>query len=369
MQTMIPVSMPDLHGRELEFVTKAINDGWISSSGEFLGRFEQMFADFCKTKHAIACCNGTVVIHLTLLAMGIGPGDEVIVPSFTYVASANAVHYTGATPVFVDSEPDYFSLDLEGLRKAITPHTKAIMAVHLYGHPANMDEVRRIADAHGIPVIEDAAEAHGAEVRGKRVGSLGFAATFSFYGNKIVTTGEGGMITTDDDALAAKIRQLRGQGMDPERRYWFPIVGYNYRMTNVAAAIGCGQMERIEELVGARISIARLYNAALEGEARTHGIILPKSAPWAKSVYWLYSIRVPKTARDPLMAYLFKAGIDTRPFFPPMHTLPMYPRRESFPVAEELAATGINLPTYTALTPDQIGYISDKILLFFRDRS
>lgn len=360
----LPVARPDLKGHELAYVTQAVTEGWVSSTGRFLDRFEKEFAEFCGVKHAVACCNGTVALHLLLLGMGIGPEDEVIVPSFTYIASANSVTYTGATAVFVDSEPVYWNVDAAKIEAAITPRTKAIMAVHLYGHPAAMDSIQQVADKHGIPVIEDAAEAHGAEVNGRRVGSLGLAATFSFYGNKIITTGEGGMVTTDDDALAARMRQTRGQGMDPKRRYWFPILGYNYRMTNVAAALGCAQLERVDALIAQRVRVARTYDALLAPVAAKSGIDLPKQAPWAKAVYWLYSIRVPRAKRDALMAYLAAQSIETRPFFPPMHTLPIYRGQGPFPVAEELGATGINLPTYTAIEESDVQRVAGAILRF-----
>jgi len=363
----IPVAQPDLSGNEKRYVNEALDEGWISSSGRFLTRFEQDFAAFCGTKHAIACCNGTVVLHLLMLGMGIGEGDEVIVPSFTYVASANGVTYTGARPILVDSEPIHWNADPAAIEAAITPRTKAIMAVHLYGHPADMAAIQSIGERHGVPVIEDAAEAHGAQVQGRTVGNLGLAATFSFYGNKILTTGEGGMVTTDDDALAARIRQLRGQGMDPDRRYWFPIVGYNYRMTNIAAALGCAQLERAEELIGHRLRIARGYQERLAPHAERLGMQLASEAAWARSVHWLSCIRVPAAKRDPLMAHLADRKIETRPFFPPMHRLPMYSdpafrQGRALPVAEELGDTGINLPTYTTLTDADLDRICEAIL-------
>lgn len=365
----IPVAKPDLSGNEKRYVNQALDEGWISSSGRFLDRFEQDFAAYCGVQHALTCCNGTVAIHLLLLAMGIGSGDEVIVPSFTYVASANGVTYTGATPVFIDSEATHWNLDPAMLEAAITPRTKAIMAVHLYGHPADMTEILGVGNKYGIPVIEDAAEAHGAEVNGRRAGGLGHAATFSFFGNKIITTGEGGMITTDDGALAARIRQLRNQGMDPRRRYWFPILGYNYRMTNVTAAIGCGQLERIDELIAGRLRIAVTYDRHLKALAVPHDLQLPSEAPWARHVHWLYSLRLPAHLRDPLMRHLDAAGIESRPFFSPMHCLPMYADArhgvgKAFPVAELLGATGLNLPTYHGLTGDQIETICVEVKSF-----
>lgn len=365
----LPVSRPDLSGNETRYVTEALEEGWISSTGRFLERFESEFAAFCGTRHAIACCNGTVALHLALLALGIGPGDEVLVPSFTYVASANAVTYTGALPVFVDSEPVHWNLDPELVEAAITPRTKAILAVHLYGHPADMRALRAIAERHGLDLVEDAAEAHGAEVEGKRVGGLGRVATFSFYGNKIMTTGEGGMVTTDDDELAGRARLLRGQGMDPERRYWFPIVGYNYRLTNVAAAIGCGQLERADELIEDRRRIAGTYAHLLAPHAERLGMQLASESEWARHVHWIVCVRVPAARRDGLMAFLGERRIDTRPFFPPMHRLPMYTGSEhaggrSFPLAEELGATGLNLPTYYGLGDADIERVAAEVVGF-----
>lgn len=367
MTPLIPVAEPDLTGHEKKYVNEALDEGWISSSGRFLQRFEKEFAEYCGVKHAIACCNGTVVLHLLMLAMGIGECDEVIVPSFTYVASANGVAYTGAKPILVDSELCHWNMDPSLVEAAITPRTKAIMAVHLYGHPADVAALKSVSDRHGIPLIEDAAEAHGALVNAQKVGSLGLGATFSFYGNKILTTGEGGMITTNDDALAARMRQLRGQGMDPQRRYWFPLMGYNYRMTNLAAAIGCAQLERADQLIGHRLRVASGYSERLKPHAERLNLHLASEATWAKSVHWLSCIRVPAAKRDALMAYLMGQNIETRPFFPPMHRLPMYSdpsfrQGRPLPIAEELGDTGINLPTFTALTDAQLDRICEAIV-------
>ena len=367
MSTFLPVAQPDLNGHEKHYVCEAIEEGWISSTGRFLDRFEREFAAFCATRHAIACCNGTVAIHLVLLGMGIGAGDEVIVPSFTYVASANAITYTGARPIFVDSEPARWNIDASRLEAAITSRTRAILAVHLYGNPADMNAIHSIAKRHQLAVIEDAAEAHGAQVEGRKVGSLGLAGTFSFYGNKILTTGEGGMVTTDDDALAARVRQFRGQGMDPKRRYWFPIVGYNYRMTNIAAAIGCAQLERAEELLRCRLRIARGYRERLAPWSDRLGLVLPVEVPWAESVHWLWSVRVPVRQRDSLMAFLLESGIETRPFFTPMHRLPIYAdasfrQGRELPIAEELGDSGISLPTWSNLMDADLDRICDSVV-------
>jgi perosamine synthetase len=361
----IPVAAPALVGREREYVLEAIDSTWISSSGQYIDRFEAAFAEVCGTRHGIACCNGTVAVHLALAALGIGPGDEVIVPTLTYVASANPVVYCGATPVFVDSEPETWNLDPVKVAEAITPRTKAIMVVHLYGHPADMDPILQLAAEHGLTVIEDAAEAHGALYKDRVVGSIGDVATFSFYGNKIITTGEGGMVVTDDDALAARMRQLRGQGQDPDRRYWFPLVGFNYRMTNVAAAIGLGQVERFDWHLERRRENAGWYRERL----REHSSLqFSPEAAWARSSYWINCVVLGddvEIERDAMMAALAERGIETRPFFYSMHTLPMYrdgAEGRSFPVADALSARGINLPSSAELSQEDVEYVCDALI-------
>jgi perosamine synthetase len=360
----IPVAAPVLAGREREYVLDCLDTTWISSSGRYVQAFEEGFAEFCGTRHAIACCNGTVAVHLALMAAGVGPGDEVIVPTLTYVASANPILYQGATPVFVDSEPDTWNMDPDAVAASITPRTKAIVVVHLYGHPVDMDPIVAVARSHSVAVVEDAAEAHGAEYKGRRTGALGDVSTFSFYGNKIITTGEGGMVLCDDDKLATQIRQLRGQGQDPQRRYWFPVVGFNYRMTNVAAAIGLGQLEMIDWHVGRRREVAAWYREELGDVA---GLRLSPEAQWARNAFWISCLLLEdggEPERDALMAELGARGIETRPFFYPVHTLPMYlgnDGRGAFPVAESLAARGINLPSGAGLTRDDVAYVGSAI--------
>jgi perosamine synthetase len=356
----IPVAAPVLNGREREYVLDCLDTSWISSTGKYVSAFEEGFAEFCGLPHAVACCNGTVAVHLALLAAGVGPGDEVIVPTLTYVASANPIVYAGATPVFVDAEPVTWNMDPAAVAAAVTDRTRAIVVVHLYGHPVDMDPILATARAHGLVVVEDAAEAHGAEYKGRRTGGLGDVGTFSFYGNKIITTGEGGMVTCADAAMAARIRQWRGQGQDPERRYRFPVVGYNYRMTNVAAAIGLGQLERIDWHMQRRREIATWYRDEL---GALPGVLLSPEQPWARSAFWISCMILagaPETERDALMGRLAELGIETRPFFYPIHTMPMYAGeagRGAFPVAEELAAGGINLPSGAGLTREDVAYI------------
>ena len=360
----IPLAEPALIGNERAYVNSCLEDNWISSSGQYVERFEKAFAEYCNVKHGLSCSNGTVALHLALLALGVNPGDEVIVPSLTYVATANAVTYCGAKPVFIDSEEVTWNLDPTLIEGLITKNTKGIIVVHLYGNPVEMDPVLRIASRYGLFVIEDAAEAHGAEYKGRRVGSIGDISTFSFYGNKIITTGEGGMVLTNNDQLADLIRKLKGQGFDPNRRYYFPIVGYNYRMTNVAAAIGLAQVENIDWHIRRRYEIAMRYMHRLK---ELPGLSFQDEKPWTKNVYWMTSIVIGDQHlidRDDFMAHLANRGIETRPFFYPVHLLPMYQNQledNQKPVAQKLAARGVNLPSYAKLTDENIDYICDQI--------
>ena len=356
----IPVAVPVLDGREAEYVAECMATSWISSIGRFITEFEASFATFCGVKHAIAANNGTTALHLALVGLDLQPGDEVIVPDLTYIASANAVTYCGAKPVFVDCDPATFNMDPERLEAAITPRTKGIIPVHLYGHPCDMDPITAVAERHGLWVLEDAAEAVGASYKGRRTGSLGKAATFSFFGNKIITTGEGGMITTDDDELAARLRLFRGQGMDLKRRYWFPVVGYNYRMTNVAAAVGLGQMERIDHHLEARRRVARWYDERL---AKLDGrIVRPVTAEWAEHSFWMYTVQLAEggaAERDAVMAAMDAEGVETRPVFYCMHQMPPYADAVvDTPNAVRCAARGINLPTHGGLTEGDIDRVA-----------
>lgn len=358
----ISVAQPYLAGNERTYVLDCLESTWISSAGKYIAAFEEAFAQFCGTKYAISTNNGTTALHLALVALGLQPGDEVIIPTVTYIATANAVHYCGATPILADVQPDTMNLDPADIERRITIRTKGIIAVHLYGHPADMNAINEIANRHGLWVLEDAAEAHGAEVNGKRVGSLGRCATFSFFGNKIITTGEGGMITTDDDALAERFRLYRGQGMDPKRRYWFPVIGYNYRMTNIQAAIGLAQLETIDKALFERDRLARWYDEALA--PLDTQIVRPSCQPWARQVYWMYTIFLREggeARRDAVMRYLEAAGIETRPVFYPMHVLPPYAQPSIFPVADLWAQRGINLPTHQGLTKDDVQRIADSL--------
>ena len=363
----IPVAMPDLSGNEEKYVVEAVRSTWISSTGPFVERFEREFAEQCGTRAAIGVCNGTVALHLALLAMDVRPGDEVLVPSLTYIATANSVRYVGAEPVFVDVDPDTWCIDPKLLEASITRRTKGIIAVHLYGHPADMDAINHIAAVHGLWVIEDAAEAHFARYKGHTVGNLARLATFSFYGNKIFTCGEGGAITVDDPHLEIRIRTLRGQGMDPQRRYYFPVTGYNFRLTNVACALLCAQLERREQIVARRREIFAAYRELLAG---TPGINFQPVAAWAEPAPWLFCITVNEKeygrSRDELMAILAEKGVETRPIFLSLHKLPPFSelsrlRGEQLPFTDEISASGINLPTFTNLTTSDLKYIAELI--------
>ncbi len=370
--TPIPLAAPDLNGNEEAYVVEAIRSGWISSSGAFVDRFEPAFAKICGTSAAFGVCNGTVALHLALLALDVRAGDEVLVPSLTYVATANAVRYVGAEPVFVDVSPETWCINPEMLENSITPRTKGIIAVHLYGHPADMDAINHVAAVHGLWVVEDAAEAHTAMYKGRPVGGLARVGTFSFYGNKIFSCGEGGAVTVSDSQLELRIRTLRGQGVDPSRRYFFPVTGYNFRLTNIACALLCAQLERSDEIIARRNHIYDTYRKTLSSVV---GIGFQPIADWAKCAPWLFCITVDEEAygqgRDQLMKRLEEVGIETRPFFIPLHRLPPFRegsrhRKEDLPVTDVLARQGINLPTYSGLTEQQVADIAGYISSFAR---
>jgi perosamine synthetase len=358
--------MPDLTGAEVDYVVEAISSSWISSTGAYVNRFEKEFSKICDTNFCLSVCNGTVALHLALLTLDVRPGDEVIVPSLTYVATANAVRYVGATPVFVDVDPDTWCLDPKLIENAITPRTRGIIAVHLYGHPADMDAINHLAAVHGLWVVEDAAEAPLATYKGRRTGGLARIATFSFYGNKVLTSGEGGAVTIDDPHLALRARTLRGQGVDPHRRYFFPVTGYNFRLTNVACALLCAQLERSEQMLERRRWIFERYTAEL---ADVPGLAFQPVAPNVEICPWLFCIVVTPEfgmSRDALARKLEEQLIETRPFFIPLHTLP--PFREAaavsgtqLPVTNLLASQGLNLPTYTQMSSGDISRVCQSV--------
>lgn len=356
-----PVSMPLLAGRELDYVTDAVKSGWVSSLGSYVTRFEADFAAFCGVKHAICVANGTVALHLALVARGIEAGDQVIMPDLSFIATANATLLTGAKPVFCDVDADSLCIDPTKIEALITPLTKAIVPVHLYGHAANMTAIMEIAERHGLFVLEDAAEAHGSAVGQTRVGGLGHCATFSFYANKNLTTGEGGMITTNDAELAREIRFLRDHAMSPSKRYWHDRMGFNYRMTNLQAAIGCAQLEQVNEFLAMRRKLFEGYSARL-GDLQ--GLRLNREAPGTTNSFWMICAEfdgIDADGRDAISAALRAKGVDTRPFFYPMSDMPYLDGPADTPVAHAVSARGINLPTYLGLTEDDLDTICDAV--------
>jgi len=362
---LVPVGEPLITEEAKRYVAEVMASGWISSAGPAVELFERRFADFLGVGHAVATTSGTTALHLALAALGIGPGDEVIVPDFTMIATVCAVLYTGAAPVFVDCDPDTYTLDADLVGKAITRHTRAIVPVHIYGHSADMDPILALADAHGLRVVEDAAEAHGATYKGKLCGSLGHLAAFSFYANKIVTTGEGGMVVTDDDALAARARLLRDMAHRPGHRFLHDELGFNYRMTSLQAACGVGQLEHIAAFLERKRWMAAEYGRRLRG---IEGLRLPVTRPWAGNVHWMYAVllddRFP-CSREELRAGLAERGVDTRAFFRSSASQPMVRKlgaaQGPVPVAEAIAARGLCLPSGLALTQEQIDFVCDAI--------
>ncbi|HZF79990.1 MAG TPA: DegT/DnrJ/EryC1/StrS aminotransferase family protein [Rubrivivax sp.] len=361
----IPVYQPDLSGNEKRYVNECLDTSWISSRGRFVGEFEHQFAQRIGVEHAASVANGTVALHVALLALGIGPGDEVIVPTLTYIASVNAIMYTGATPVFVDSLRDTWQVDPEDIRRHITPRTRAIMPVHLYGQACDMAAIMGIAREHNVFVVEDCAEGFGTFFQGKHVGCFGDISTFSFFGNKTITTGEGGMVVSPDKTLIERTRHLKGQGLAAHREYWHDVVGYNYRMTNIQAAIGLAQLERADEFIQRKRALAERYRSGL----RRLPLQFHAEAPDTVHSYWMISMLVQHAEqREPLRRHLAEAGIETRPLFYPVHTMPMHSR--SFrrkPVAEDLAWRGINLPSYPGLSDEQVDFVVGRIASYFHN--
>jgi perosamine synthetase len=336
-----PVAQPNLKGNEFNYLCDAFLSTWISSTGAYINRFENDFSQYCGTKHGVAVSNGTVAIHLALLALNIGKGDEVIIPDLTFAATINAVLHAGATPVIVDVEEESWCIDPIEIEKAITAKTKAIIPVHVYGQPCDMDKIMLIAKKHNLKVIEDAAEAHGAEFNGNRVGSFGDISCFSFFANKIITTGEGGMCLTNDDSLNERMRVLRDHGMNKQKKYWHDEVGYNYRMTNLQAAIGCAQLERVDEIITERDLIEMNYKNSLEG---LNLLQWQRQYPNRKKVVWLVSVL--SNQKEKVMEKLRENSIDVRPFFYPLSEMPVYKNYVfSSSVSQKLSKIGLNLPT------------------------
>ena len=360
MSTFIPVNEPLLNGNEEKYLVECIRTGWISSEGPFIKQFEEQFAHRVGRKYGVAVSNGSVAMDASMIVLGIGAGDEVIMPTFTIISCAAAVVRAGAVPVLVDCDSDTWNMDVAQIEARITLCTKAIMVVHIYGLPVDMAPLLALAHKYGLKIIEDAAEMHGQTYKMQPCGSFGDISTFSFYPNKHITTGEGGMIVTDDPALADKCRSLRNLCFKPEQRFIHDELGWNFRMTNLQAALGVAQLERLDEFVQIKRRMGAHYNKLLTG---TPGIQLPLThTGYAENIYWVYSIvlddSVPFDAKE-TMARLGRLGIGTRPFFWPMHEQPVFRKmglfaNESYPVAERIARRGFYIPSGMALTDEQI---------------
>lgn len=343
----LPVTEPYLAGNELKYVSDCITSNWISSQGHYLGKFEKIFADYLSIDHAIAVSSGTAALHLALKAIGVGYADEVILPSLTFGACANVVKLCGATPVFVDVSDNSWTMNpllIEGL---ITEKTKAIMPVHLYGHPCDMDPIIALAKKYNLFVIEDCAQALGSRYKSHLAGTFGDISCFSFFANKVITTGEGGMCVTRNVEIKEKINMLRDHGMSRDRRYWHDLVGFNYRLTNIQAAIGLAQMEKIDDFLDKRRILTNAYTENLKG---VNGITLPPAQSWAENIFWLYSILIDEQILGISAAKMIKRlateGIDTRPFFQPLHKQPpFFDSSINLSVTDRLADQGISLPT------------------------
>ncbi len=375
MTELQPISVcePQITGRELEYVADAIKTGWISSSGGYVDKFERKFAEYLGVRHAITTTSGTTALHLALVAAGVGPGDEVIIPAFTMIATAAAVCYTGAKPVFVETDRASWNLDPADVKRKLTPRTKAIIPVHVYGHACDMDALNAALAGHSVTVIEDAAEAIGSEYKGRRCGSLSELACFSFFANKLITTGEGGMVVTNDDELNGRLRYFKNLAFPRTgpRRYWHEHIGFNYRMPSLLAAFGLGQLECVDTYLANRRRNAQAYNALLGGQ---RGITTPPEADYTLNSYWMYGILIEDDfglTRDEVVSALAAAKIETRTFFISMHRQPALIEygcdvSGAYPVTDELARKGLYLPSGSGLTQQQIERVASTLLALRR---
>ena len=362
----LPLVSPSLSGNEMAYVMDCISTGWISSQGQYIKDFEARFSEYLggEPDCAAAVSSGTAALHLAIIALGIGPGDEVIVPDITFGATANVVMHAGATPVLVDVDPISWTISPSAIESAITDRTRAIIPVHIYGHPCDMNAIMALAETHDLLVIEDCAESLGAKVGGIPTGTFGHVAAYSFFANKVITTGEGGMVYCRDQAVLDRIRMLRDHGMSRERRYWHLMPGFNYRMTNLQAAVGLAQMERIDDFLLHREEMADAYGRNLQSVA---GLTLPAKPNWGHNIFWLYTIVVDPGSfgktRDQLMGALDRAGIETRPLFPPLHAQPVWDdgQPQRFPISIWLGENGLSLPMGNTLRKEDIDEICQTI--------
>jgi len=364
MSIRYPVYMPEMQGNEKKYVNECLNTTWISSRGKYVSSFEEHFAKYLEIDHASAVNNGTVALHVALLALGIGPGDEVIVPTLTYIATVNPVKYVGATPVFADCENTYWQIDPEDVKRKITSKTKAVLVVHLFGHPCQMDQLVEICTQNNLFLIEDCAESIGSTYKGKHTGTFGDIATFSFFGNKTITTGEGGMVVSKNKSIIEKVANLKNQGISAEIQYWHDSIGYNYRMTNICAAIGLAQLEKIDPIIKQKNNVANTYKSLFVNTE----IHMQPQHPDAFHSYWMCSFLLPRNNnRDKLRAYLQTFGIESRPVFYPVHSMSMYAeftKGMSFVNSDEISRRGITLPSYPSLNTNDITFIANKVLDF-----
>lgn len=363
---IIQVNEPYIGTIEMDYVNECLRTGWISSEGRFIEEFEKKWAAYCRMAHGIAVSNGTAALQLAVACLKLQPGDEVILPTFTIISCANAIFYNHAIPVLVDCNPRTWCMDVEQISSKINDRTRAIMPVHIYGHPVDMDVVRDISRQHNLIIIEDAAEAHGAEYKGHRCGGLGDISCFSFYANKIITTGEGGMVLTNNDEYDAHLRSLRNLCFKKERRFYHTEMGYNYRMTNIQAALGLAQLMHIDEVIRHKLWMGQAYTERLE---KLEGLQLPVKESWAKNVYWMYGIVIDERLginASEFSRRLESHNIMTRPFFLGMHEQPVFHTvglfmNEHYPVAERLSRQGLYLPSGRTLTAEQLEIVCDAI--------
>jgi perosamine synthetase len=371
MKNFIPVNQPILSGNEKKYLDQCIKTGWISSEGPFVSQFEDQFAKRVDRKYAVAVCNGSAALETAVAALNIGKSDEVIMPTFTIISSAAAVVRTGVVPVLIDSDLVTWNMDVTQIERKITPKTKAIMVVHIYGLPADMDPILALARKYGLKIIEDAAEMHGQTYRGKPCGSFGDVSIFSFYPNKLVTTGEGGMIVTDGKSLADRCRSLRNLCFQEKKRFVHEELGWNFRMTNLQAAVGLAQLERLDEFVDIKKRMGKRYTELLKD---IEGIQLPRpKTDYAENIYWVYGIVLKDKIRfgvEEVIRRLNKLGIGTRPFFWPMHKQPVFKKmglfkNEHYPVAEKLRKRGFYLPSGLAITNEQMERVVEALKEIF----
>ncbi|MEN6375770.1 MAG: DegT/DnrJ/EryC1/StrS family aminotransferase [Smithella sp.] len=367
---MISVNEPLLDGRELQYVSDCVTSGWISSAGKYISDFERKWADYCGMKHGISVCNGTIALELAVEILDFPRGSEIILPAFTIISCAQAITKAGCVPVVVDCDPDTWCMDVSRVEAAITPKTRAIMPVHIYGHAVDMDPLLNLAGKYNLKIIEDAAEVHGAEYKGKKCGGFGDLTCFSFFANKIITTGEGGMILTNSDELAEKLQSYRNLCFQSKQRFLHEEIGHNFRFTNIQAALGLAQLERIEKFVERKRAMAQIYNEGLAGLP----VQLPVEKPWAKNVYWMYGFVIDEktgmTAKD-LAVRLNEKGVETRPFFLGMHEQPVFKKAGLFqgvslPATERISRYGLYLPSGQAITDDQINSVIAAVKSIFK---